>query len=279
MAVPHRPTFSSIRMYPDAADAEYPSTSGAYMFQNQRQDVSPSYGYQNLDFSMTDAPFDPNPEFRVSRIESWNQTALDRWSTCDATTCVDVADLCGAATLTAQLNSDASRTNPVTRHGSKASYTLNMVPVYSPPSSISSPAFRELESPCSDPIDQPSDEDFPIEAAPRKRGRPRHTRHRTDPTNNSSSPHHARRSTCLPHKQVERKYREGLNMEFERLRRAIPTLPQNVDSNIIGVAKPSKGMILGAAIEYISRVEKERNDALDEVQRLGGNVRRTVRRP
>jgi hypothetical protein len=278
MAAPHRPAFSDIQIYPDMADAEYLPANAVYMFQNPQNDISPNYGYRTSDFNMTSAPLDSNLDISESRMESWNQTALDRWFTCDTTTCVDVANLCGAATSTALLNSGASITNTVTKHGSKASYGLKRVSPYSPPSSISSPAFRELESPRSDSIDLPSDGDFTREAAPRKRGRPRHTRHQTDPTNTSSSPQHARRANCLPHKQVERKYREGLNMEFERLRRAIPTLPQNVDSNIIGVAKPSKGMVLGAAIEYISRIEKERDDALDEIQRLGGNVRSTMRR-
>jgi hypothetical protein len=249
------------------------------MFQTPRNDFSPSYGYQNLDFNMTSAPLDPNLEFSGSRMGSWNQTALDRWFTCDATTCVDAPNLCGAATATGLLNSGASKSNTVTKHGSRASSNVKRVSAYSSPSSISSSAFRELESPCSDSIDHPSDGEFTTEAAPRERGRPRNMRHQTDPTNNSSSSHQTRRSNCLPHKQVERKYREGLNIEFERLRRAIPTLPQNVDSNIIGVAKPSKGMVLGAAIEYISRIEKERDDALDEVQRLGGNVRSRMRRP
>lgn len=62
-------------------------------------------------------------------------------------------------------------------------------------------------------------------------------------------------------------------MEFERLRRAVPTLPQSVDVNVMGAAKPSKGMVLTAAIDYINRIEKERDDALDEVERLGGNSR------
>ncbi|KAH7412360.1 hypothetical protein DE146DRAFT_593732, partial [Phaeosphaeria sp. MPI-PUGE-AT-0046c] len=102
---------------------------------------------------------------------------------------------------------------------------------------------------------------------PRKRGRPR--LHATssvlaEEVSQLRSPH---RSTCVPHKQIERKYREGLNMEFERLRRAVPTLPQCADANVIGATKPSKGMVLAAAIDYIGRIEAERDAALDEIER------------
>lgn len=114
-----------------------------------------------------------------------------------------------------------------------------------------------------------SEED--VKPAPRKRGRPRLNRSGT--TNGSSSSNDVRRSTCLPHKQVERKYREGLNKEFERLRKAVPTLPQSSEANAIGVAKISKRTVLAAAIDYIGRVERERDVAVDEVERLGGSVR------
>jgi hypothetical protein len=65
----------------------------------------------------------------------------------------------------------------------------------------------------------------------------------------------------LPHNQVERKYREGLNSELERLRRAVPTLPHSEDGGIMGQPKPSKAMVLSSAIDYIRSIEKER-DAL-----------------
>jgi hypothetical protein len=41
----------------------------------------------------------------------------------------------------------------------------------------------------------------------------------------------------------------------------------------MGAAKPSKGMVLAAAIKYISKIEQERDSAIDEVERLGGNIR------
>ncbi|KAH8733242.1 hypothetical protein GQ44DRAFT_766295 [Phaeosphaeriaceae sp. PMI808] len=63
----------------------------------------------------------------------------------------------------------------------------------------------------------------------------------------------------LPHKQVEREYREGLNMELERLRRSVPTLPQSNRTNVIGSTRPSKPRVLSAAIAYIKQIERERD--------------------
>ena len=80
-------------------------------------------------------------------------------------------------------------------------------------------------------------------------------------------------TNCVPHTQVERKHREGINMQLERLRRAVPTLPQAVGVDAIGVAKPSKGIGLAAAIDYVSRIERERDAAMDEIERLVGDVR------
>jgi hypothetical protein len=62
-------------------------------------------------------------------------------------------------------------------------------------------------------------------------------------------------------------------MEMERLRKAVPTLLQSTDSCVMGVAKPSKGMVLAAAINYILKIEQERDSAIHEVERLGGKFR------
>jgi hypothetical protein len=44
-----------------------------------------------------------------------------------------------------------------------------------------------------------------------------------------------------------------------------------VDAYIIGATKPTKVVVLAAAIDYIKRVERERDSALKEVERLRGN--------
>lgn len=101
----------------------------------------------------------------------------------------------------------------------------------------------------------------------RKRGRPRLDRTKT--ISSTSSPSSKSQKTGrLPHNQVERKYREGLNAELERLRRAVPTLPQSDEAGAMGQAKPSKAMVLASAIEYIRRIEAERDALKLENERL-----------
>jgi hypothetical protein len=116
----------------------------------------------------------------------------------------------------------------------------------------------------------------------RKRGRPRLDRNLSDtPSISSNHSNHSassakhqcqqNRSSRLPHNQVERKYREGLNSELERLRRAVPTLPQSDEGQLMGQPKPSKAMVLAGAIEYIRKIERERDALLEENESLGGS--------
>jgi len=108
----------------------------------------------------------------------------------------------------------------------------------------------------------------------RKRGRPRLDRGASDPANSTSgaSPpvSRSRPSRRLPHNQVERKYREGLNAELERLRRAVPTLPQRDTGELTGPPKPSKATVLASAIDYIKYMEGERERLAEENERLRG---------
>ncbi|KAF2186135.1 hypothetical protein K469DRAFT_574230, partial [Zopfia rhizophila CBS 207.26] len=105
----------------------------------------------------------------------------------------------------------------------------------------------------------------------RKRGRPRINRSETDATNCSTgdSPK-SRPNRCLPHNQVERKYREGLNSELERLRRAVPTLLQRDSSDLTSPPKLSKTIVLASAIDYIKTIEAERDRLLEENEGLRG---------
>ena len=107
----------------------------------------------------------------------------------------------------------------------------------------------------------------------RKRGRPRLDRKSTSSLSSSCdspNPHEGRLLGRTPHNEVERRYRDGLNTELDRLRRAVPTIPQGIDSNIMSTVKPTKAVVLAAAIEYITKLEKERNAAVKEIERLGG---------
>jgi hypothetical protein len=112
----------------------------------------------------------------------------------------------------------------------------------------------------------------------RKRGRPRIIRNESSDADQIKANKPARISKRLPHNQVERKYREGLNAEMERLRAAIPTLPQD---STLGASKPSKATVLQCAVDEINKVREEkaaletvllkvvceRDDAVNELDR------------
>ncbi|OAK93738.1 hypothetical protein IQ06DRAFT_353988 [Phaeosphaeriaceae sp. SRC1lsM3a] len=93
----------------------------------------------------------------------------------------------------------------------------------------------------------------PVKLLPRKPGRPKinrdYTCTKSTLSNTTSTSTHLCHPGRLPHKQIERKYRDGLNLEIERLRKAVPTLLQSTDSGLTGVAKSSKGVVLAAAIK------------------------------
>jgi len=102
----------------------------------------------------------------------------------------------------------------------------------------------------------------------RKRGRPKMDRRSTDSQLVASPSVKSQRTKRLPHNQVERKYREGLNSELERLRNAVPILRQRDEPGGMAQPKPSKAMILGSAIEYIQSIEKENDSLKEENERL-----------
>ncbi|KAF2994965.1 hypothetical protein E8E13_003107 [Curvularia kusanoi] len=147
----------------------------------------------------------------------------------------------------------------------------------SPSSSLTlSPRNLKRESPSS-PDSAPEEQPAPTRPQ-RKRGRPRLDRNET--VSSTSSPSSKNLKTGrLPHNQVERKYREGLNAELERLRRAVPTLPQSDEAGAMGQPKPSKAMVLASAIEYIQKLEEERdalkldNDRLRQAAATGQTIR------
>lgn len=109
-----------------------------------------------------------------------------------------------------------------------------------------------------------------LEPPKRKRGRPRLPAPTEAPIHHSTS--RISRSQCVPHTEVERKYREKLNTELDRLRRAVPCLLQNDAANSVGAAKISKSVVLAVAIDYIKELERQRDMAVDEVKRLGGEM-------
>lgn len=143
--------------------------------------------------------------------------------------------------------------------------------LHSPSLSPRIPLKREF--PEDSPVSVPTSTDDPSTKLARKRGRPRldRTRELPSPPSSSATSSRTHRPPRLPHNQVERKYREGLNSELEKLREAVPTLRRSAqDGALAGTAqpKPSKAMVLSSAIEYIHQVESERDALLAEVERL-----------
>ncbi|KAF1964305.1 hypothetical protein BU23DRAFT_575803 [Bimuria novae-zelandiae CBS 107.79] len=104
--------------------------------------------------------------------------------------------------------------------------------------------------------------------APRKRGRPHKDATLSSHSTGVSGQCNGVRPSRTPHTAVERKYREGLNAALERLRRAVPTLPQGDQDDTIKALRPSKSMIIAGAMEYIEKLEKERTLLLRQYQAL-----------
>jgi len=104
----------------------------------------------------------------------------------------------------------------------------------------------------------------PTELPKRKRGRPRASARKESISSATYHDSPASKSTRTPHNQVERKYREGLNAEMERLRLAIPATARWENGSGAGSPKPSKAMVLACAIDYIKDIERQRDLLLRE---------------
>jgi len=96
----------------------------------------------------------------------------------------------------------------------------------------------------------------------RKRGRPKLNRRSSE-----ESPKKAM-SQRVPHNLVERKYREMLNAELERLRLNVPTIQQHDGTSLAGPSKPSKAVVLAAAVDYIKTLEAEAERLTEENEEL-----------
>jgi Helix-loop-helix DNA-binding domain len=97
----------------------------------------------------------------------------------------------------------------------------------------------------------------------RTRGRPRKIRPEPEP----KPPRVSRRQ---PHNMVERKYREGLNKEMERLRSAIPNLDSIPGAGLGN--KASKATVLQSAVDEIEALRKEKQKLEDELQKAEGDL-------
>ncbi|KAF2016843.1 hypothetical protein BU24DRAFT_459963 [Aaosphaeria arxii CBS 175.79] len=233
---------------------QWPSASNA-------NDITP---FGNLNQFPSNSFFDPS---NTTPFEQASFNASRRNSSPTPSLCGD------APTLQQQ---QALQINPASVPATSTSQSNQASPSLSPQS-------LKRESPSSPPFIPASEPKRPQ----RKRGRPRLDRQYSDSsasTNNvngnciSKGNANMRPTHRLPHNQVERKYREGLNSELERLRRAVPTLPQGAEDGsstaqqVLGQPKPSKAMVLSGAIEYIKRLERERDEALRECEVLRQNA-------
>ncbi|XP_014550510.1 hypothetical protein COCVIDRAFT_115252 [Bipolaris victoriae FI3] len=164
-------------------------------------------------------------------------------------------------------------TTPNTRLYSASPLSDDITALVSPPLS---PPLPECEIPKEAP--SPDEESAPRQVRP-KRGRPRLNRNLSGakpvPSTNASSSKQYQRAPRQPHNQVERKYREGLNSDLGRLRRAVPMLSQSGEGAVIGWLKPSKAMVLSCAVEYIAKIELERDGLRKRNEQLGGEMCRS----
>ena len=106
----------------------------------------------------------------------------------------------------------------------------------------------------------------------RKRGRPKLNRSDSSPgsmnIDDKRSGSSTRTPARLPHNQVERRYREGLNAELEKLRSAVPTLHYGETDPTNATPKASKATVLSAAVDYIKSLEAQRECLFAENERL-----------
>ena len=125
-------------------------------------------------------------------------------------------------------------------------------------------ADTHLQTPTEEAPYSPEAEKYSPEASDtpskRKRGRPRLTREDRESSYGDTRPScKSRISKRQPHNEVERKYRNGLNAELERLRMAVPTLAQLHSQSTGDLIRPSKATVLAGAIEYIQQIQVERD--------------------
>jgi hypothetical protein len=279
--------------YPNLVDTDYSSSQDTFVYQEPFEKrylantyaTSPDYCLSNLfdtddlfDQSFTSlemmpsgfptkpAPFNPTlPTGEMSAGES--QSSFDHTFYQAPFGQPEQYDPSYSLDPTAIHSSEPASFSPITQSSSKTPSLCEDAQQHAQSPSLS-PHLIKLESPFSPAsLEEQTTPKRPL----RKRGRPRLDRTDTDIHSPTSPSAKTPRTGRLPHNQVERKYREGLNSELERLRRAVPTLPNSDDGCAMGQPKPSKAMVLCSAIEYIRQIEKERDALREEVERLKQN--------
>jgi hypothetical protein len=73
-------------------------------------------------------------------------------------------------------------------------------------------------------------------------------------------------STRIPHNQVERKYRNGLNSGMEELRMSVPSIAQWKPCPTSTNLRLSKRKVLSSTIIYIKELERERDELAKKIE-------------
>lgn len=84
---------------------------------------------------------------------------------------------------------------------------------------------------------------------------------------------HGQASQRLPHTAVEQRYRRNLNLQFGKLRQAVPDIQTSQPQRGGNPAKPSKCEVLMGACDYIKQLEEE-NRRLKEATAGSTNTQR-----
>lgn len=265
-----------ILSHPDQLDKAY--LSGAYP---PSPEYPPSSFFDSESFfdqPLTTAeapPYVPlrSPTFFASTLPTSSVSNTDRRSASDSS----FRQVCNPTSIEQPLPSSFTF-ETATSEAFKSAYFTPITHISSKTPSLRDEAQQQNISPIQSPhvtkeeaISSPSSssEQSTPKRTQRKRGRPRLDRSGTDAHSNTSSlASKFQRTGRLPHNQVERKYREGLNSELERLRRAVPSLLQSVDGDVVSQSKPSKATILAGAVDYIRKLESETNALQEENRRL-----------
>ncbi|PVH91389.1 hypothetical protein DM02DRAFT_636147 [Periconia macrospinosa] len=161
----------------------------------------------------------------TSETLSSSPTALNFWSLSQSPIHSDSANSTGTLSSTAMTDPNAwpnLRPEPFGEMCNlNTAFTIPEAVEMSTSPCLSSQTLRS-RSPSTCPSDRQSEAES--KPPPWKRDRPRLYRQTTGSSESASEK--AAYPQRSPHTQVERKYRERLNMELDRLRRAVPTLPQ-----------------------------------------------------
>ncbi|KAF2865394.1 hypothetical protein BDV95DRAFT_258963 [Massariosphaeria phaeospora] len=261
--------FSDLSSYPVVANTDYSPTNDAFSYTDDPFDkayladaytVQPDHALSA--FVDCDSFFDrpvTSIELPAGFVQK-TQAAFNSTFPASATQFVPVSSLADVQNT----SFESSCVSPHTQHSPTPSLCGDAPRLPHTSSPELSPRLLKHE-----PASSPEPESAP-KRPQRKRGRPKLERTTSDTPSISSAK--CQRTSRLPHNQVERKYREGLNAELERLRRAVPTLLQSEDGVAVGQPKPSKAMVLAGAIEYIKKIERERDLLKDENDRLTGGL-------